>query len=128
MLVHCSRDVFTALFHSNHCGTDHKKHCTSVIAYICFHGNVFTEWLPSSELFQLSGIMSQYLNGYLNTSQFVYAQYDTFTENDSVWILILSVLKPGIRFAFSLCPPEIFHLQAEFNNDDPAFPLCHVKQ
>jgi hypothetical protein len=123
MLIHCCSDVFTALFHSNQCGANHRKHHTSVVAHICFHGYVFTEWLLSSELFWLSGIMSQYLNGYLNTSEFLYAQYDSFAGNDSVW-----VLKPVIGFASFLCPPEIFHLQAEYKDDSPAFPLCRVRQ
>jgi hypothetical protein len=48
------------------CAADHRKHHSSIIACICFHGNVFTEPLPSSELFWLSDIMSHYCPDSLN--------------------------------------------------------------
>jgi hypothetical protein len=58
--LHCCRDVFTAPLRSNEYGTDHRKHRSSTVARVRFHGNVFTEPLPSNELFLLSGVMSQY--------------------------------------------------------------------
>jgi hypothetical protein len=51
--------VFTAPLDRNRLGTDHRKHCSSVVC-VRFCGNVFTEPLPSIEVFRLSGIMSQY--------------------------------------------------------------------
>jgi hypothetical protein len=41
-------------------GTDHRKHSAFILARIRFRGNLFTEPLPNSEPFQLSGVMSQY--------------------------------------------------------------------
>jgi hypothetical protein len=38
----------------------HTKHRSSIVARARFRGNVFTELLPSNELFLLSGVMSQY--------------------------------------------------------------------
>jgi hypothetical protein len=63
MLIHCCRDVFTAQLRSNARGAYHRKHCSSIVARVRFRWNVFTESLPSSELFRLSGIMSQYSLG-----------------------------------------------------------------
>jgi hypothetical protein len=60
MLIHCCRDIFTTPLHSNEHDTDHRKHHSSIVARIYFHRKVFTEPLPRNELFQLSGIMSQY--------------------------------------------------------------------
>jgi hypothetical protein len=47
----------------HHCvatlGVDHRKHCSSIVASFRFRGIMFTEPLPSNELFRLSGVMSQ---------------------------------------------------------------------
>jgi hypothetical protein len=60
LLFHCCRDVFTAPSRSNERGADHRKLRSSIVARVRFQGNVFTEPLPSNELFRLSGVMSQY--------------------------------------------------------------------
>jgi hypothetical protein len=65
MLIHCRRDVFTAPLHYNARGGDHRKHRTSRVARVRFRGNVFSEPLPSNELFRLSGVMSQYIQDIL---------------------------------------------------------------
>jgi hypothetical protein len=59
MLIHCCRDVFAAPLHSNERDADHKKR-SSIVAPVCFLGNVFTEPLPSYELFRLSGVVLHY--------------------------------------------------------------------
>jgi hypothetical protein len=61
VLIHCCRDVY-ALLRSNERGVDHRKHRCSVAARVRFRGNVFTEPLPSNELFRLSGVISQYIS------------------------------------------------------------------
>jgi hypothetical protein len=62
MLIHCCRAVFTAPLRSNVRGADHRKHHSSTVAHVHFHGNVFIELLPSKELFWVSGVMSKYKN------------------------------------------------------------------
>jgi hypothetical protein len=52
--------VFTAPLRTNAHGADHRKHSSSIGERVRFCGNVFTEPLPSNELFRLSGVMSQY--------------------------------------------------------------------
>jgi hypothetical protein len=52
--------MFTAPLRSNERGADHRKHCSSIVASVRFREYVFTEPLPSNELFPLSGVMSQY--------------------------------------------------------------------
>jgi hypothetical protein len=52
--------VFTATLRSNEREVDNRKDSSSIIARVRFRGNVFTELLPSSEPFRLSGVMSQY--------------------------------------------------------------------
>jgi hypothetical protein len=54
-------DVFTAPLRSNERGDDHRKHRFSIVARVRYRGNVFSEPLPSNELFWLSGVMSQYV-------------------------------------------------------------------
>jgi hypothetical protein len=53
-------DMFTSPLRSSERGADDRKHRTSIFARVRFRGNVFTEPLPSNELFRLSGVMSQY--------------------------------------------------------------------
>jgi hypothetical protein len=60
VLIHCCKDVFTAPLLSNARGTDHRKDRSSIVACVRFRGNVFTVPLPSTELFWLSDVMSQY--------------------------------------------------------------------
>jgi hypothetical protein len=62
------RCVYTTPLHSNVHGADHRKHRSSVVARIHFHGNVFTNPLPSSELFWLLGVRSQYIIFLLNAT------------------------------------------------------------
>jgi hypothetical protein len=45
---------------SNEHGADLRKHGSSIVARVRFRLYVFTEPLPSNELFKLSGVMSQY--------------------------------------------------------------------
>jgi hypothetical protein len=52
--------VFTAPLCSNELGADHRKHRSSIVAGVRFCGSVFTELLPSNELFRLAGVISQY--------------------------------------------------------------------
>jgi hypothetical protein len=52
--------MFTLPLRSNERGPEHRKHRSSVVAHVRFRGNVFTEPLPSNELFRLLGVMSQY--------------------------------------------------------------------
>jgi hypothetical protein len=61
VLIHCCRNVFTAPLRSNERELDHRKHRSFIVAPVRFLGNVFTERLPSNELFRLSGVMSQYV-------------------------------------------------------------------
>jgi hypothetical protein len=61
VLIHCFIVVFTAPVRSNERGADHRKHCSSIVACVRFHGNVFTQPLPSRELLLLLGVMSQYI-------------------------------------------------------------------
>lgn len=51
LIQHCCRDAFTALWHSNECGADHRKHRSSTVVHVHLHGNVFTEPLLSKKLF-----------------------------------------------------------------------------
>jgi hypothetical protein len=65
MLIHCYRDVFIAPLHSNKHGTDHKRKNTALLLLHTFTSiGMFTEPLPMSELFQLAGVMSQYILEY----------------------------------------------------------------
>jgi hypothetical protein len=68
ILIHCCTDVFTAPLRSNARCADYRKHRSSIVARVRFCGNVFTESLPSSEQFRLSGIMSQYFLQSLQTN------------------------------------------------------------
>jgi hypothetical protein len=52
--------MFTTPLRSNERGAGHRKYRSSIVARVRFSGKVFTEPLPSNELFRLSGIMSQY--------------------------------------------------------------------
>jgi hypothetical protein len=69
VLIDCCRDVFTTPLLSKERGADHRKRRFSIFARVRFHGNVFTEQLPSNKLFRLSGVMSQYI---LDTVREVY--------------------------------------------------------
>jgi uncharacterized protein YaaR (DUF327 family) len=53
--------MFTTPLLSNERGAHHKKHIFSIFARVPFHGNVFTETLPSNKLFRFSGVISQYI-------------------------------------------------------------------
>jgi hypothetical protein len=66
ILIHCCIDVFSAPLHSNERCADHIKHRYSVVARVRFRGNLHPEPLPSSELFWLSGVMSQYVQVHCN--------------------------------------------------------------
>jgi hypothetical protein len=57
-MIHCCRDVFAVALRNNESGADHREHCSSIVARVRFRGNVFTESLPSNELFQLLGVIS----------------------------------------------------------------------
>jgi hypothetical protein len=57
MLIRCCRDVFTAPLRSNERGADHRKQRFSIVTRVPFRGDVFTEPLPSNEVF---GVMTQY--------------------------------------------------------------------
>jgi hypothetical protein len=54
--------MFTAPLRSNERGVDHTKHLSSIVEHVHFRENMFTEPLPSNELFRLSGVMSQYID------------------------------------------------------------------
>jgi hypothetical protein len=53
-------DVFVAETRSNTRDANHRKRRFSIVARVRFRG-MFTESLPSNELFSLSGIMSQHI-------------------------------------------------------------------
>jgi hypothetical protein len=54
--------LFTAQLRSNKRGANHRKHRSSMVARVRFRWNVFTETLPSIKIFQLLGVMSQYVS------------------------------------------------------------------
>jgi hypothetical protein len=58
--IHCCTDVFTAPLRSNKRCDEHIKRCSSIFARVHFRRSMFTEPLPSNELFRVAGIMSQY--------------------------------------------------------------------
>jgi hypothetical protein len=90
MLIHCCTDVFTTPLHKNEHSTDHRKHRSFVVACILFCGGVFTKPLPSNELFQLSGVMSQYFKLMCENQVF----FSTFTNYMSVSVFCRQNTRP----------------------------------
>jgi hypothetical protein len=64
--------VFIATLPSKARDADHREHGSSTVACFRFRVNVFTEQLPSNELFRLSDVMSQYDEFLLNFALNVY--------------------------------------------------------
>jgi hypothetical protein len=60
MLIHCCRNVFIVTLRREASSADHRKRRFYIVAPVRFRGNVFTESMPSNELFRLSGVTSPY--------------------------------------------------------------------